>query len=174
MNSINFSVVFVCIIGAALAHGRSGEHGGSGGGSGEHGGSCLVVDPATTNCTGAAGTNCSDSAPLIASLRANKTSVLVCSGRSTVPRNRTIELRLAVQSCERCNCFTAASNNLNSCVTLKADPNFAKKSCRDQANLLALLNGGTGTAKVCVFNRFGLLLLENTVAIVASVSGGHH
>lgn len=31
-SSINFSIVFVCLIGAALARGGSGEHGGSSGG----------------------------------------------------------------------------------------------------------------------------------------------
>ena len=72
-------------------------------------------------------------------LKAGKTSVLVCSGKSTVPKTRTIEVRLAVQSCKRCTCFTAASTETRTCAQLKADTTFVQKSCKDQANLIVLL-----------------------------------
>ena len=72
-------------------------------------------------------------------LKAGKTSVLVCSGRSTVPRTKTIKVRLAVQSCKRCTCFTAASTETRTCTELQADTTFVKKSCNDQSNLIALL-----------------------------------
>lgn len=177
MNSIAALILFACLIGTSQARRGSGEHGGGslGSGSGEHGGTCLVVSSTTTTCTGATGTSCFDSASLITLLKTGSTSVLVCSGRSSVPRMKSIQVRLAVQSCKRCTCFTAASTETRTCSQLRADTTFVKNSCSNQASLIALLNAGAGTAKVCMFNRFGVLALENNaVPILASVNGEHH
>ena len=72
-------------------------------------------------------------------LAAGTNTVLVCEGRRRTPQTRTIRVRLAIEACRRCTCFTVAAAETRSCAALNADTTFVKNNCNDQANLKTLL-----------------------------------
>jgi hypothetical protein len=72
-------------------------------------------------------------------LAAGTTTVLVCEGRRTTPETETIVVRLAIESCRGCTCFTVPAAETRACAALFADATFVKNSCTDQTSLKALL-----------------------------------
>ena len=127
---------------------------------------CIIAPAATTNCSGITGPNCRNQTTLMALVKSNQPSVLVCTGKSDVPKSKNVTLALSHKSCKNCVCFLVPANEKRSCTALNSDTTFIKKSCTDQASLLSFL-AVSAKVEICIGAKKGNTLLQKEAKIYA-------